>query len=187
MPKVIDESRVFEAATKLFVRHGYAGTTTKEIAEVAGVNEATLFRRYGSKAALLGKAIDDQWRDVPLADLHASDDVEADLIGIVEAYLETSRRLGAIVPALLVELARSTELRGAFGTALQNLGQLSSILRHHQAKGRLRREDPTSTLLALIGPLLVHGMFGRAGVGKAPQRIDPRKYVRAFLEGRQSS
>ena len=186
MPKVIDESRVFQAATNLFVRHGYAGTTTKEIAEVAGVNEATLFRRYGSKAALLGKAIDDQWRDVPLGGLRSSDDLEADLIGIVEAYVETNRRLGAIVPALLVELARSTELRGAFGTALKNVGQLSAILRHHQAKGRLRREDPTVTLVALIGPLLVHGMFARAGVGKAPQRIEARQYVRAFLEGRSA-
>ena len=186
MPKVIDENMVFEAAAALFVRRGYAGTTTKENAEAAGVNEATLFRRYGSKAALLGKAIDDQWRDVPLASLHPTDDVESDLRGIVEAYLETNRRRGAIMPALLVELSRSPDLRGAFGAALENLGRLSAILRHHQAEGRLRPEDPMDTLVALMGPLLVREMFRRAGIGQAPPPISARKYVRAFLDGRRS-
>ena len=126
MPKAIDENRVFEVTATLFVRHGYAGTKTKEIAEAAGVNEATLFRRYGSKAMLIGAAIDHQWREVPLAGLEPSDDVEADLVTIVEAYLETNRLLGAIVPALLVELARSADLRDAFGAALENVRGLAA-------------------------------------------------------------
>jgi AcrR family transcriptional regulator len=184
MPKAIDENRVFEVAAALFVSHGYAGTKTKEIAEAAGVNEATLFRRYGSKAALLGKAIYHQWRDVPLAGLSASDDLEADLLSIVEAYLETNRLRGAIIPALLAELARSAELRGAFDSALANVGRLVSILVHHQTAGRLRTEEPMTMLMALIGPLLVHEMFRRTGIGAAASTIDTRAYVRAFLEGR---
>jgi AcrR family transcriptional regulator len=184
MPKVIDEGRVFEVATALFVRHGYAGTTTKEIAAEAGVNEVTLFRRYGSKAALLGRAIDHQWRGVPLAELRPSDDLEADLHAVVDAYRETNRLRGAIVPALLVELARSGDLREAFGTALKNMGRMTVIVEHHQAAGRLEPEDPMSVLAALIGPLLVREMFRRAGVGRIPRTLDTQAYVRAFLEGR---
>ena len=152
MPKAIDENRVFEVTATLFVRHGYAGTKTKEIAEAAGVNEATLFRRYGSKAMLIGAAMGHQWRDVPLADLGPSNDLEADLVTIVEAYLETNRLLGAIVPALLVELARSADLRDAFGAALDNVRGLAAILQHHQTAGRLRAEAPMTALVALIGP-----------------------------------
>jgi AcrR family transcriptional regulator len=110
MPKVIDESRVFEAAVDLFVTHGYEGTTTKDIAAAAGVNEATLFRRYGSKAQLMEAAIDRQWQDVPLTSLEYTGDLERDLTAIVDAYVETNRLRGAIVPALLVELARNDEL-----------------------------------------------------------------------------
>ena len=33
-------------ATPLFARRGFAGTTTKEIAEAAGVSEALLFRHF---------------------------------------------------------------------------------------------------------------------------------------------
>ena len=183
VPKVIDENRVFEAATTLFVQHGYAGTKTKDIAEAADVNEATLYRRYGSKAALLGKAIDHQWRDVPLARLRPSDDLEADLVALVHAYLETNRLRGAIVPALLVELARDSELHEAFGSALANIKGLTKILRHHQAAGRLRKADPMTTLVALIGPLMVREMFRRAGIGGRRPALDVDGYVQSFLSG----
>jgi TetR/AcrR family transcriptional regulator, transcriptional repressor of aconitase len=36
----------------LFARHGFAGTTTKEIAKAAGVSEALVFQHFPSKAAL---------------------------------------------------------------------------------------------------------------------------------------
>lgn len=152
----------------------------------AGVSEVTLFRRYGNKASLLGQAIDHQWRGVPLADLSPSDDLEADLLAIVTAYLETNRLRGAIVPALLVELARSTELRKPFAAALKNIGRLTGIVAHHQAAGRLGPEDPMTTLTALIGPLLVREMFRRAGVGRVRRAFDVQAHVRAFLEGRHA-
>ncbi|BAH39913.1 MAG TPA: TetR/AcrR family transcriptional regulator [Gemmatimonas aurantiaca] len=50
-------TRLLEAAARVFARHGAAGATTKRIAEVAGVNEVTLFRIFGSKDALLDAAL----------------------------------------------------------------------------------------------------------------------------------
>jgi AcrR family transcriptional regulator len=46
-------ARILAAARVLFERNGTRGTTTREVAELAGVNEATLFRHFGSKRALL--------------------------------------------------------------------------------------------------------------------------------------
>jgi AcrR family transcriptional regulator len=46
-----------EAARTLFARQDYRSTTTKEIAEVAGVAEHLLFRHFGSKAALFNEAV----------------------------------------------------------------------------------------------------------------------------------
>ena len=45
------------AAARLYGEHGFRGTTTRRIAEEAGVNEVTIFRLFGSKAALLDAAI----------------------------------------------------------------------------------------------------------------------------------
>jgi AcrR family transcriptional regulator len=41
--------RIIEATTRLFAEKGIAGTTTRAIAQRAGVNEVTLFRHFGSK------------------------------------------------------------------------------------------------------------------------------------------
>jgi TetR/AcrR family transcriptional regulator, transcriptional repressor of aconitase len=46
--------RIVDAALPLFARKGFAGTTTKEIAEAAEVSEALLFKHFPNKAALYG-------------------------------------------------------------------------------------------------------------------------------------
>ena len=62
MPKVIDETKIFSAALDILISHGYEGATTQKIADVAGVNEVTLFRKYGSKAGLFEKVIEHHTR-----------------------------------------------------------------------------------------------------------------------------
>lgn len=48
---------LLEAARELFARRDYRGTTTREIAETAGVAEYLLFRHFGSKAGLFREAL----------------------------------------------------------------------------------------------------------------------------------
>ncbi|CAJ1586980.1 helix-turn-helix domain-containing protein [[Mycobacterium] wendilense] len=48
---------LLEAARDLFARRDYRSTTTREIAEAAGVTEYLLFRHFGSKAGLFREAL----------------------------------------------------------------------------------------------------------------------------------
>ncbi len=48
---------LLDAARELFARQDYRSTTTREIAEAAGVAEHLLFRNFGSKAALFHEAL----------------------------------------------------------------------------------------------------------------------------------
>jgi AcrR family transcriptional regulator len=48
--------KLLSAAIDLMANKGYDGTTTKEIAVVAGVNEVTLFRHFGTKQKLIETA-----------------------------------------------------------------------------------------------------------------------------------
>ncbi len=53
MARPSSRQRLLKAARDLFVRQGIAQTTTRQIADLAGVHEVTLFRHFGSKQGLL--------------------------------------------------------------------------------------------------------------------------------------
>lgn len=48
---------ILSAALEAYSQYGFRGATTRRIAEIAGVNEVTLFRHFGSKETLLGEAL----------------------------------------------------------------------------------------------------------------------------------
>jgi AcrR family transcriptional regulator len=49
--------RIIAAAKELFEKKGFAAATTKEIAELAGVSEVTLFRRFENKRRLFEETL----------------------------------------------------------------------------------------------------------------------------------
>lgn len=48
---------LLRAAARVYALHGYRGSTTRRIADEAGVNEITIFRQFGTKDALIHEAI----------------------------------------------------------------------------------------------------------------------------------
>lgn len=66
------QRRTVEAATALFVEHGFGGTSIDQIAAAANVSPQTIYATYGSKAGLLSRAIDvavlGDFEDRPLVD-----------------------------------------------------------------------------------------------------------------------
>jgi AcrR family transcriptional regulator len=63
--------RILEAAEHLFAVHGYERTTTKQLAELSGVAEGTLFRYFESKKAILAGVMSQGWNTL-LNDLLAT-------------------------------------------------------------------------------------------------------------------
>ncbi len=60
--------KILKTAQKLFARNGYDGTTTKELAEKAGIAEGTLFRHFTNKKAILVEVATNGWIEL-LTDL----------------------------------------------------------------------------------------------------------------------
>lgn len=185
MPKIVDEAGIFGAAIGLLMSRGFEGATTKEIADSAGVNEVTLFRKYGSKTGLFEKAIEHRLRDTPLNKIAFTGDIETDLFAIVEAYLETNEVHGDIMPVILIELPRNPDLQGSMDTPWRNLQGIMSSIRAFQDRKLLMREPPLATLAALLGPIMVNQMFRRANLALPVPAIDLRAHVDAFLNGRR--
>ena len=62
------KNRILDAAQQLFARRGYAGTTTRDLAQSAGMAEGTLFRHFENKKAILIAVVTRGWVEV-LTDL----------------------------------------------------------------------------------------------------------------------
>ena len=50
--------QILRIAVRLFSQHGFRGTTTKEIAQAAGVSEAMVFRHFATKEELYTAILD---------------------------------------------------------------------------------------------------------------------------------
>src|SRR5437868_14077958 len=50
--------QILRVAMRLFSQHGFRGTTTKEIAQAAGVSEAMVFRHFATKEELYSAILD---------------------------------------------------------------------------------------------------------------------------------
>lgn len=76
--------KMIRAAIELFRQKGFKGTTTKKVAQMAGVNEVTLFRHFKNKHGLMEAAI-----DFFSAESNILESIEHQLVYSLEKDLET--------------------------------------------------------------------------------------------------
>ena len=179
------------AALQVLAERGLKGATTRAIAERAGVNEVTLFRRHGSKAALLRAAVLSRTTALAGRGVHYTGNLEADLIHLTREYGEALHTVGPVIRVLVTEFPRHPELQGVLDGPRELFAQVAALLGRYQHEGRLRPEPLGTLLPALIGPLvlphlmpdLFHTLLP-AGSAGPPGPPDPAAHVRAFLHGR---
>ncbi|MEH2197070.1 TetR/AcrR family transcriptional regulator [Nostoc sp.] len=80
-------TRILEAAQRLFASKGFDGTTTRDLAQAAGVAEGTLFRHFPNKKAILVEVATSGWVEI-LTDLLT----ELSEMGSYKAVAQVMRR-----------------------------------------------------------------------------------------------
>ena len=80
-------TRILRAAQRLFAHQGYDGTTTRDLAQSAGVAEGTLFRHFDNKKAILIEVATQGWIEI-LTDLLT----ELSEMGSYKAVAQVMRR-----------------------------------------------------------------------------------------------
>ena len=58
----VTPAQPFEAAIRLFVKHGYAATSVEQITREAGVGKGTFFVHFATKDAVVTQVVRDQVR-----------------------------------------------------------------------------------------------------------------------------
>ncbi|XHX77315.1 MAG: TetR/AcrR family transcriptional regulator [Stenomitos frigidus ULC029] len=86
-PETETRTRILKSALKLFAKLGYDGTTTRDLAESAGIAEGTLFRYFPNKKAILIEVATQGWVEI-LTDLLT----ELSEMGSYKAVAQVMRR-----------------------------------------------------------------------------------------------
>jgi AcrR family transcriptional regulator len=80
-------TRILSAAQRLFAAQGFDGTSTRELAQAAGIAEGTLFRHFPNKKAILVEVATSGWVEI-LTDLLT----ELSEMGSYKAVAQVMRR-----------------------------------------------------------------------------------------------
>ena len=149
MARTISDDQILEAALNVIVQRGYAGATTREISAAAGMNEVTLFRRFGSKEQLLRAVIEQEAEHFNTLGIEYTGNLEGDLLRVVHFYRNLMRERGRIIATLINEIPRQSELMGLMDAPLRIFAQITAMVERYQREGALVAEPPMQALLAL--------------------------------------
>lgn len=158
----VTEVRIVEAAVQLFSRQGYKGTSTREIAGLAGVNEATLFRYFARKTDLFWAAAESRLHRLKLS---------RELQQGLAADLDPEVVLPMLVDFLVKEISEDSELMRLLYVAgfefpgeermfREHLGPIFDAVNAYfsrcAARGVISEFEPTFATLGLAGAVSAH-------------------------------
>ncbi len=180
--------QILAAATTVFAQHGFRGSTTRRIADAAGVNEVTLFRYFGSKDALLEEAVRLD-STVPLGGLLPEDPVnpEVELTSWAEAVREHMHSRRSLIRKCMGEMEERPEMmlcaKQAPVRATSNLCKYFEKLKLH---GFTKNEGDPMVAAAMLMGTIFHDAMGREMMPEAmPKPVSKAvpQYVRLLLNG----
>lgn len=155
--------QIIEVAIELFSQKGFRGTTTKEIAAAAGVNEAIIFRHFATKRDLYAAIIDckahppdGQSFDEVLAKAMSSNDDRQVFHTLAAHILEFHERDDTAMRILLYSALERHELaQMIFTTHIAKVyGQLAEYVKRRVAAGAFRKIDPMTAVRGFMGMII---------------------------------
>jgi AcrR family transcriptional regulator len=141
------EEAILKAAAELFAERGYKGTTTRALAERAGVNEVTIFRRFKNKRgvlAALGASFAERSAGVAVAATPDPEDTRATLRHLARQETAKTTEFGAVALRIALDAGSDPEVAAVMGGGPRgSFDGLVAYLAQRQEAGDLRADlDP---------------------------------------------
>jgi AcrR family transcriptional regulator len=137
--KAKTRQRILEAARQLFATNGYEASTTRDIADAAGIANGTLFNYFATKEAILASlaaeavaAVHLDFEDSPPSE----QSLEEDLFALVAAGLRKLKPLRKHLPALLETELNPLVAAPADGARALRFGHLEAVSRLAKKHGQ---------------------------------------------------
>jgi len=157
------EERIVEAAVQLFSRQGFSGSSTHEIARLAGVSEVTVFRHFPRKRDLFWEATESRLRRLRISKelrcrLESDENPRTALPGIVSLLVETVQHQPEMMRLLYLSLFELEH--GAERVLRKHLVPLFEPVREYlsrcASKGLIRDLEPGVAALGLAASVAAH-------------------------------
>ena len=157
-----DERRqeIIRAAMEVFARNGFGGSTTREIAENAGISEAMIYSHFRNKEDLYTAIIDEKLQEseplyYPLDAIRNRDDQRV-FTTIVSNYLNRHGEDTTFLRLLLFSALEGHELASMFvaGPVRKFFEFLADYIRERIDEGAFKPVNPEITSRCLLG--MVH-------------------------------
>lgn len=159
--------QILRVAVRLFSQQGFRGTTTKKIAQAAGVSEAMVFRHFATKEELYAAILDHKACAGGIEDMCAlvsdavtrkDDRVVFETLALAALqHHENDKEFHRLVLHAALE---EHELAQMFWerTVLQFYEFLGGYVRERQRDGAFREIEPRVVVRAFIGMLIHHSL-----------------------------
>jgi AcrR family transcriptional regulator len=185
--------QIIDAAIQLFSEHGFSGTTTRRLAEAAGVSEAALYLHFDTKEALYEaiirrKAAEKAEFREQLAEL-LGEEPRRVFQTVAEYMIETHTQDPAFLRLLLYSgLEQHTLFRMFFEAHMRGVGEtLRAYVEEQQKAGVMRSCDAHLAIRAFMGMivhhLLVQEVFQLRELGTFEPRQAASVFVSLYLDG----
>jgi AcrR family transcriptional regulator len=184
----VSEVRILEAAAQLFARYGFKAATTREIAQLAGLNEVTVFRYFLHKLDLFWAAVESRLSRVKLGrDLQMSLETDQEPLVVVPKIVAFLLHSWAQQPDLhrLLQVA-AFELPGADKVIREYLGPIFDVVNAYFERCVRREIIPavaaSLTTLGILGTVVAHATLDPLLTGNQPAFRSLEEKAAAYAE-----
>jgi AcrR family transcriptional regulator len=164
-----DERReqICQVAMRLFGENGFRGTTTKEIANAAGVSEATVFKHFANKDELYAAILDHKSCDhgfanpfLEIADRFEAKDDFGVFYGMALQALEHHESDVDFLRLMMFSALEGHDLARAFYDGFVTVAYefLGGYIRQRQADGAFREVEPRIVVRSFVGMFVHHSL-----------------------------
>jgi AcrR family transcriptional regulator len=163
-PSLNTQQRLIQAALDLFLSQGIQNTTTRQIANLAEVNEVTLFRNFGNKYGLLQAVIETpslfhDMEETLVQSLNPQGSLQDTLCNYAEVCLQALAQKPDFIRSLIGESEQySEDLRQALGRKVAELHQSLAQALSQSLGGDHPALSPEKLLYCMNGMLLAYGV-----------------------------
>ena len=183
--------QIMAAAVKLFARQGFARTTTKEIAQEAGLSEGTIYKYFASKQELLFAFIAQAGVETLRPVLEGREgESEAEVVrGFFLDRLTLARRNLPLMKVVLGEALFDEKLAQAFASNVARpiISLLEELLNSRIRAGRLRGVEARTAAQTLAGLFITFGILWPVLLPREAGRFSPEELAgmltSLYLEG----